>query len=83
MRLVFMVEAKGTTVNKEGTVEPKPSEKEYSAPVRILRWLIISLFKIVEDIIHLFGLIYYGLKTVVTLVFRFFWPYPLYFRRHK
>jgi hypothetical protein len=78
-----MSEAQVATGEKERDAKPKPSEKEYSAPVRILRWLIISLFKIVEGIIHLFGLIYYGLKTIVTLVFRFFWPFPIYFRRHK
>ena len=78
-----MMEARGLTEKTERAAETKPGEKEYSAPVRILRWFVISLFKIVEGIIHLFGLIYYGLKTIVTLVFRFFWPYPLYFRRHK
>jgi hypothetical protein len=78
-----MVEAKGTTVNKEGAAAPKTGESEHSAPVRVLRWFVISFFKVVEGIIHLFGLIYYGLKTIVMLVFRFFWPYPLYFRRHK
>ena len=81
--MILMAEAKGTTVNKEGAAEPKPREKDYSFPVRILRWCIFSFFKIIEGIIHLFSLIYYSLKTIVTLVFRFFWPYPLYFRRHK
>jgi hypothetical protein len=78
-----MTEARGTTGEKEGAAESKPSKKEYSFPVRILRWFAISFFKIVEGIIRLFGMIYYGLKTIVTLVFRFFWPYPIYFRRHR
>jgi hypothetical protein len=78
-----MMEARGITEKTERAAEPKPGESEHSAPVRVLRWFVISFFKVVEGIIHLFGLIYYGLKTIVTLVFRFFWPYPLYFRRHK
>jgi len=65
------------------TAKPKTGEQEHSLLVKILRWFVIHFFKIIEGIIHLFGLIYYGLKTIVTLVFRFFWPYPLYFRRHK
>jgi hypothetical protein len=78
-----MTEARGIAEKTERAVEPKPGESEYSAPVRVLRWFVIHLFKVVEGIIRLFGLIYYGLKTMVMLVFRFFWPYPLYFRRHK
>jgi hypothetical protein len=79
-----MAETKGTTVNKEVAAETKPGEQEYSIPVRILRWFIISFFKIVEGIIRLFGMIYYGIKTMAVLLFRFFvWPYPIFFRRHK
>jgi hypothetical protein len=78
-----MSEAKGTTVNKEGAAEPKPGVHEYSVLQRVLRWLVIHFFKVIEGIIRLCSLIYYGLKTMVMLVFRFFWPYPVYFRRHK
>ena len=79
----LIMEERGTTREKEVATKTKTGEQEHSFPVRILRWFVISFFKIVEGIIHLFGLIYYGLKTIVTLVFRFFWPYPIYFRRHK
>jgi hypothetical protein len=78
-----MTEASGVTGTKEGEAKPEPRGHEHSAPARALRWFVISFFKVVEGIIRLFSLIYYGLKTVVTLIFRFFWPYPVYFRRHK
>ncbi len=78
-----MTEAREITIEEEVTAKPKTGEQEHSLLVKILRWFVIHFFKIIEGIIRLFGLIYYGLKTIVTLVFRFFWPYPLYFRRHK
>lgn len=78
-----MAEAREATEKKEIAAESKTGESEYSAPVKIIRWFVIYFFKIVEGIIHLFGLIYYGLKTIFILVFRFFWPYPIYFRRHR
>jgi len=82
-RLVLMTEARGITEKTERAAEPKPGESEYSAPVRVLRRFVTSFFKVIEGIIRLFSLIYCGLKTIVTLVFRFFWPYPIYYRRHK
>ncbi len=78
-----MTEARGITEKTERAVAPKPGESEYSAPVRVLRWFVISLFKIIEGIIRLSVVIFSGLKTIFTLVLRFFWPYPLYFRRHR
>jgi len=78
-----MTEASGTNGVKGEALELKAGEHEYPAPVRVLRWFVIHFFKVIEGIIRLFSLIYYGLKTVAVLVFRFFWPYPLYFRRHE
>jgi hypothetical protein len=49
----------------------------------VLRWLVINFFKFIEGIIRLSMLIFYGIKTIVTLVFQFFWPYTLILRRHK
>ena len=78
------MEARGATREKEVAAKPKTGEQEHSLPVRILRWFVIHFFKIVEGIIRLFGMIYYGTKTMAVLLFHFFiWPYPIYFRRHK
>lgn len=69
---------------EEVTASTSPSvASEYSAPARVLRWLVINFFKVIEGIIRLSMLIFYGIKTIVTLVFRFFWPYTLILWRHK
>jgi len=79
-----MSEASGEKGAKEEASAPKAGEHEYSAPVRILRWSVIHFFKIVEGIIRLFGMIYYGAKTMAVLLFHsFVWPYPIYFRGHR
>ena len=78
-----MTEERATTGEKPGATKHKAGEQGHSLPVRILRWFVIHFFKIVEGIIRLFGLIYYGLRTVAVPVFHFFWPYPVHFRRHK
>ena len=81
--MMSISESNGTAGEKD-VISPSPSgASEHSAPARALRWFVIHFFKIVEGIIRLFSLIYYVLKTIVTLVFRFFWPYPLIFRRYR
>jgi hypothetical protein len=78
-----MTEARGATEKRGIAAESETGGSEYSAPVRGLRWFVISLFKIIEGIIRLSVIVYSELKAIFILVFRFFWPYPLYFRRHK
>ncbi len=79
-----MTEEKETKGEKSGDATIKTDEQEHSLPVRILRWFVIHFFKIVEGIIRLFGIIYYGIKTIAVLLFHaFIWPYPIIFRRHK
>jgi len=77
-----MTEERGITEEKSGTA--KAGEQRHSLPIRILRWFIIHFFKAIEGIIRLFGIIYYGIKTMVVLLFHsLVWPYPIFFRRHK
>jgi hypothetical protein len=57
-----------------------PDEYGYSAPVRAFRWFVIRFFRIIEGLIRLIILICYGLKTMIALVFRYFYPYPIHFR---
>jgi hypothetical protein len=84
MKMMSISESNGTPEKKTITSEPRSGKSDYSAPVRALRWFVIRFFKIVEGIIRLFGLIYYGVKTVAVLLFRYFiWPYPIYFRRFR
>jgi hypothetical protein len=78
-----MMEARGAIEKGGIAAESEAGGSEYSAPVRVLRWFVISLFKIIEGIIRLSVVVYSELKTIFILVFRFFWPYPVYFRRHK
>jgi len=81
--MMSILESNGTAERKDEASASLSGASEHSAPARAVRWVVIRFFKIVEGIIKLLGAVYYGLKTIVTLVFRFFWPYPLIFRRHK
>ena len=79
-----MTETRETTEKKVENNKTKSGKQERSLPVRILRWFVIHFFKVVESIIRLFGIIYYGIKTMVVLLFHsLVWPYPIFFRRHK
>jgi hypothetical protein len=82
--MMSISESNGTAEEKVTASASRSGASEYSAPVRVLRWLVVHFFKVIEGIIRLFGLIYYGVKTMAVLLFRYFiWPYPIFFRRFR
>lgn len=81
--MMSILESNGTAEEKGETSASTSGASEYSAPARALRWFVIHFFKVIEGIIRLFALIYYGVKTIAILLFRYFvWPHPIYFGRH-